>query len=412
MTHSETILVVDDEPLLRAIIHNCIKDMGCQVLEAEDGQEAMETCLRERPDLVLLDINMPGMNGFETCRCIKAHPDLGDTTVIYLSALTDTRDLVEGFASGAVDYVRKPFQSDEVRARVAAHLEIRRQRRQLEASRRDLDEAYRGSQAANRLLIEVNLRLQRSEALQSHFIAHMRSEINDPLSAILGLADQIADPRLPAEQGRALAARIRAEAFHLDFQLRNIFCAAELEAGEASPSITQVEVASVLRDTAEAFAGSALEKGQAIVVEAPSGLESCATDARMLRIILANLVANAIEFSPEGGRIKLKAHREGEHLRLDVTDEGVGIREADQAVIFERFRKLDEGLGRAHRGQGLGLAVVKALLELLDGEILVVSEPGRGSTFTCRLPLKPQSANPDTFAFDGNFFLFDEPTES
>jgi signal transduction histidine kinase len=239
----------------------------------------------------------------------------------------------------------------------------------------------------------------------------MRNEMNDPLSAILGFAEELSEPRNDPERTCLLANRIKAEAFRLDFQLRNIFCAAELEAGEASPSIARVDLRSVLLDTAAALAAPVMEKSQTLEVNVPHGIDTVLTDAAKLRIILANLLANAIEFSPEGGRIELRALLAEQTLKIEVKDHGTGLSDADASVIFERFRQLETGPDRSHKGQGLGLAVVKALVELLDGQVSVESEPGRGSTFSCHLPIRPQATNPDSFAFDGNFFIFDEPRE-
>ena len=412
MDQPEKILVVEDEPLQRRSLRAYLESVGFQVIEAKSGEEGLEIGLREHPDLVLLDINLPGMNGFETCRSLKALPELSDTPVIFLSVLTDTSNLLEAFSSGGVDYVSKPFLFSEIKARVLMHLELRKRRRQVADSQKNLQDALAEVREEQRFLIKVNERLRQSEKTKSHFIDHMRNEINDPLGAILGLADEICDPRLPGELVRALANRIKAEAFHLDFQFRNIFCAAELEAGEASLSVAMVDVESVLRDVVTAFAAGAQEKGQTLEVHVAQGIGPFPTDAEKLRIILANLLANAIEFSPKGGRIDLRAFPQSEAMVIEVEDDGGGLSEEDVSIIFERFRQLDSGTSRAHKGQGLGLAVVKALVELQDGQILVDTEPGHGSTFTCRLPLRPQTGNPDTFAFDGNLFIFDEPHES
>ena len=408
MNGPETILVVDDEPLLRMSLRAYLEGFGFGVIEAENGPEGLERCIQEHPDLVLLDINLPGMSGFEVCRGIKAHPDVRDTPVIFISALRESTDLLEAFASGGVDYVSKPFRSAEVKARVTTHLELRRQKRQIEEDHRTLQEALAELRKEELLLIDLNERLRQTVALKSHFIAHMRSEINDPLSAILGFAEELSGPRIGPVPTCELANRIKAEAFHLDFQLRNIFCAAELEAGEASPSISRVDLKSVLLDTALALAAPVMEKAQILEVNVPSGIDPVLTDAAKLRIILANLLANAIEFSPKGGRIELRALLAEQTLKIEVKDHGIGLSEADVSVIFERFRQLEAGPDRSHKGQGLGLAVVKALVELLDGQVSVESEPGRGSTFSCHLPIRPQATNPDSFAFDGNFFIFDE----
>ncbi len=408
---TEKILIVDDEPLLREHLRAFLEKIGFEVLEAAHGEAGLDICFREHPDLVLLDISMPGKNGFELCRSLKAHPEARDIPVLFLSGLMETQDKLEAFAAGGVDYVGKPFHFEEVRARVLTHLELQRQRRQLQASQKHLEEALAEVRSDQHLLLEVNERLSQSKTIQSHFIDHMRNELNDPLGAILGLADEIGDPRLPTEQTRALANRIKAEAMRLDFQFRNIFCAAELEAGEGAPAIAMVDLNSVIQDSAMALHDLVAEKEQALEIHVAQDAKWVPTDAAKLHLILVNLLANAIEFSPKGGLIELWAQLQGDALVIQVRDQGIGISAAEVPTIFERFRQLDEGQTRAHQGQGLGLPVVKALVELLDGEVAVASELLRGSTFTCRLPLCAPTINPDTFAFDGNLVIFDEPRE-
>lgn len=408
---SEKILVVDGEALLRRSLRAFLENLGYEVLEADRGESGLEICLREHPDLVLLDISLSGKNGFELCRKLQAYPEAGGIPVVFLCGLMEARDKLEAFASGGVDYLNKPFQFEEVQARIFTHLELRRLRRAMEASQKHLAEALAEVRTDQHLLLEVNERLSQSEAIQGHFIEHMRNEINDPLGSILGLAEEICDPRLSGEQARALASRIKTEAFKLDFQFQNIFCAADLEAGEASLSIALVDVDSVIKDTVVAFEERIREKAQVLEVHVPGEAKNIATDAGKLRLILANLLANAIEFSPERGRIGIWVQRQEEALVIQVRDNGIGFNQADAPKIFDRFRQLDAGITRAHHGQGLGLSVVKALVELLDGEVAVVSELGCGSTFTFRLPLGPQTGNPDAFGFDGNLTIFDEPRE-
>jgi signal transduction histidine kinase len=411
MNLPEKILVVEDEPVTRMNIQAFLKGLGFEVIEASQGEAALESGLKHHPDLVLLDINLPGQSGFEVCRKLKAIPELQDTPVIFLSGLTETDNTLEAFAVGGLDYISKPFNFKELEARIRIHLEIQAQRRQLEHNHRKLQDALSDIRQVNHKLIEVNERLRLSEEVKSHFIANMRNEINDPLASILGLADEICDPRLPVERSRALANLIKTEAFQLEFELRNIFCAAELESGEASPSITKVDVDSMLQDAAMAFTGKAQEKAQTIDLQVAEGSSLFATDAGMLQIILGNLLANAIEFSPVGGRIELRAFPSEAALVIEVEDRGAGLREADKLLIFERFRQLDTGLARSHRGQGLGLAVVKALVELLEGQLSVDSQLGRGSKFVCRLPSHFRTEELDTSSLDGNLFIFDEPRE-
>lgn len=406
-----TILVVDDEPVLRENLRVFLESIGFRVVEAGQGDAALDICRLDSPDLVLLDVNLPGNDGFEVCRNIMRLPGMRETPIIFLSGLMETRDKLEAFASGGVDYVGKPFHFEEVEARVRTHLELRRQRRQIEESHRDIQVALAEARQANRQLIEVNERLRQSEALKTQFLANMRNEIHDPLSAILGLAEEIRDTCVSLDQCRSMATLITREASHLEFELRNIFCAAELEAGETAPVITCVDITSVLRNAVKDFAGAAQEKEQTLRVCAGEGCQAFPTDMSKVRIILANLVANAIEFSPHQGCIDLRAEVQGGELLLEVEDQGPGIGDADRGPIFERFRQLERGHARAHRGQGLGLAVVKALVELLEGEIIVDSELGRGSKFTCRLPPGGLVEGAETKSFDGNLYIFDEPRE-
>jgi signal transduction histidine kinase len=328
--------------------------------------------------------------------------------VIFLSGLLDPQEKVKAFRAGAVDYVAKPFHLEEVEARVRTHLALRRQRRDLEERTEELRRTLFQTEVMNRNFIDMNEKLRRSEALKGRFLALMRNELNDPLNALLALSAEIAGDQVPAERIHSVAELIAAEACSLDFKMRNIFCAAELEAGESCPSISQVEVQTVLRDALGAFRYEAREQQVVLGLDA----ERCGafpTDAAMLRIIAANLVSNGIKFGGRGGRLRVRASAGPESLRLEVEDEGPGIPAKDQAAAFEQFRQLDSGLTRAHKGQGLGLSVAKALAELLGGEIRVASQEGRGACFTCLLPRGVQAT--DASSRDGNLFFFGDAEE-
>lgn len=283
-------------------------------------------------------------------------------------------------------------------------------RYRLEQSRRSLHDLS----VVNRKLIEMNRRLEESEALKSNFLSNIRNEINNPLNAIIGLAEQLAAIVRKPEVSE-LVTLLFSEAFNLDFQLRNIFIAAELEAGESCPAIERVDVGSVVSGVLNNFRSQASEK-QVALCAVPSGDEAEAallfpTDAQMLQVILANLVANAIEFSPPGSTVAVQFGRDGEDLKIQVQDQGLGIAEADLKRIFDRFVQLDTGATRAHRGHGLGLSVVRSLLDLLQGTVQVNSTPGVGSLFVVSLPPAPYDADHVTLAEGGNLFLFDQMDE-
>lgn len=263
-------------------------------------------------------------------------------------------------------------------------------------------------------LIEMNRRLEQSEALKGHFLSNIRNEINNPLNAIIGLAGLLASPDQGGVDVAGLASLICSEAINLDFQLRNVFMAAELEAGEVNPHFAMTDVAAVVNDAVDSFRYAAARKSVTFKLELPGADEPLlfVTDAAKLQIIISNLLANAVEFSSEGGVVTvLLAVDAAGQLVCAVCDSGVGIGSEDKCRIFDRFLQLESGATRAHPGQGLGLSIIKALLDLLQGTIAVDSMPGQGALFTFTLPPVSAAVDENTFAEGGNMFLFDEMSE-
>lgn len=281
----------------------------------------------------------------------------------------------------------------------------------LEQSRKSLYDLS----VVNHKLVDMNRRLEASESLKSNFLSNIRNEINNPLNAIIGLAGQLATiVRKP--EVTELVGLLSLEALNLDFQLRNIFIAAELEAGELSPDIEHVEVNSVVSGVLESFSAYAAAKQVSLYaapLEATShGVLFFPTDAQMLQVVIANLVANAIEFSRAGGEVIIAVKQLEAGLQVQVQDHGVGIDEGDLKRIFDRFVQLDTGRTRAHHGHGLGLSIVRSLLDLLHGEIQVQSTPGVGSLFNITIPVASYASEESiTFAEGGNLFLFDQMDE-
>ncbi len=281
----------------------------------------------------------------------------------------------------------------------------------LDQSRKSL----RDLSVVNRKLVEMNRRLEESETLKSNFLSNIRNEINNPLNAIIGLAGQLSAMVRKPEVSE-LVSLIFSEAFTLDFQLRNIFMAAELEAGEAEPNIEHVDVGSVVARVLDNFSIQAA--GKRVSLRSVPDVAATAeplffpTDAQMLQVILANLVANAVEYSTDGSEVLVCFGAADASLHLQVQDQGLGIAPNDLSRIFDRFTQLDQGSTRAHHGHGLGLSVVRSLLDLLQGRIEVSSTPGQGSLF--RLTIPPASYDAEegiTLAEGGNLFLFDRLEE-
>ena len=254
----------------------------------------------------------------------------------------------------------------------------------------------------------LNRKLQASEAMKGHFLSNIRNEINNPLTSISGLARHLMTGRCAPEQVPEIAGMIYSEAFDLDFQLRNIFVAAELEAGEAQPEFCNVEMESLLKNTLELLARHLALKEINVIEEVTSSTSSplVVSDARMLQVMLVNLLMNAIEFSPVGGTVRVEMQISPTGLQVSVADHGSGIDPDDQKKIFDRFVQMESGTTRTHRGHGLGLSITRALVELLGGQVTVVSARGAGAKFNLDIPAPQLAATVSLHASDGNFFLF------
>jgi len=270
--------------------------------------------------------------------------------------------------------------------------------------------AFSDLSVVNRKLVEMNQRLEESEQLKSNFLSNIRNEINNPLNAIIGLSAQLAAAGGNGTDVKTLAALICSEASNLDFQLRNIFMAAELEAGEVDPHSAQVNVSSLVADVVESFRHTASRRKLSFLVTASGVAEPLifATDAEKLQIIVSNVIANAVEYSPEGGQIDVcLTLAAGGELVVSVQDCGPGIAPEDQKRIFDRFVQLMSGTTRAHLGHGLGLSIARALADLLQGSIHVESVVGKGATFFITVPAASTGDAEGVFAESGNMFVFD-----
>lgn len=275
--------------------------------------------------------------------------------------------------------------------------------------------AFSDLSVVNRKLLEMNERLERSESLKSNFLSNIRNEINNPLNAIMGLAGQLAIIGAGNKDISSLSSLIGAEANHLDFQLRNIFMAAELEAGEVNPRCVKVHIASALRELVDSFLHTAAKKNVSLDLLMPT-LEDAhivVLDFEKFQIIVSNLLSNAIEYSLDGGDVETSYSVDGEgRLQISVQDHGVGIAPEDQQRIFDRFVQLETGTTRSHLGHGLGLSITKALVDLLQGDITLNSSPGVGTLFTVTIPPCSILDDKDSFSEAGNLFLFDDMSEA
>jgi len=281
-------------------------------------------------------------------------------------------------------------------------------KKRFELNKRALEEV----QELNEELKKANNKLEESEALKSHFISNITNEIINPFASILALSKNI----LSVEKENwkkviSMVSLIYSEAFNLDFQLRNIFVAAKLEAGEIYPEILNVDIKHLIESVIESFKYESKKKKININLEFSIKTEYerpffFKTDPEKLRLILSNLISNAVKFSFENSDIDINCSLEKKNLIISVRDYGTGISLQNQQIIFDRFKRLDSGINSVHRGHGLGLSINKALLDLLSGSIDIESNIEKGANFTISIPENESQAS--GFAFDGNELFFDD----
>jgi len=251
----------------------------------------------------------------------------------------------------------------------------------------------------------VNARLLESERGRSNFLSNVRNEIINPLTSILGLTSSLAHSSGQVQHTQQIAALVYDEVFSLDFQLRNIFAAAEIEAGKIEPRPARVRINELIQGQIAYFQPRIRQRKVTITFQNETeGVFK--TDAYMLQTIFLNLLANAIEFSQPDQKVIISTTVQEQALHLTVQDFGIGLAPADQEKIFERFRQLDTSTTKSHPGHGLGLAIVKEFVEQLNGQMQIESAKNKMTTIVVILPEMPDSELAAASSTDGHVELF------
>lgn len=233
----------------------------------------------------------------------------------------------------------------------------------------------------------VNHKLAKSEKLKSDFLSNIKNEINNPLTSILGLLNQISAKPEKLEQTSKNASLIYNEVYALNFQMKNIFNAAEIEAGQSFPELSNLNIKHFIEDLIESFSPLSAKKGIKFLLNSEI-TDSFVTDREKLEVILSNLIANAIKFSDNDSDVIISVKNdEKANLCLSIQDFGVGIEGADLDDIYDRFKQLDTGTRKEFGGHGLGLSIVHSLVEILDGTLRLESKKEEGAFFEIILPL-------------------------
>ncbi len=376
------ILIVDDTLENLQLLSNTLSDQGYKIRGAAKGQMAIRTARSFPPDLILLDIKMPEMDGYEVCEHLKADEQTRDIPVIFISALDEVIDKVRAFQVGGVDYITKPFHVEEVLARIEHQLMIQRLSTQLQEQNKQLQQEIQERQKAEQAAAAAN-------RAKSEFLANMSHELRTPLNAILGFTQLMnRNPQLTAEQ-RDFLEIINGSGEHLLELIDDILDLSKIEAGLIELNQKSFDLYRLLDNIEDLFQIQTEQKNlDFIVIVSPNVPQYIRTDEQKLRSCLLNLLSNAIKFTNYGGvTLTVDKNKKSESsLQFSVSDTGLGIAPEEIETLFDAFVQTSAGRATAG-GTGLGLAITKNFVELMGGEIRVSSVLGEGTTFQFTIKL-------------------------
>jgi len=369
------VLLVDDNPTNLDVLARVLRSQSHRVRTVTSGALALEAMRRQPPEVVLLDVAMPDMDGYQTCALIRDDPKLASIPVLFISAMDGPLDKVKAFESGGRDYVTKPFAAEEVLARVEHHVNLGRLQKHLEQQNQSLQDA--------------NLKLKEIHVLKANFTAMLVHDLRSPLTSVgltLELLQSGQTPR-PSMINQAVDSFQRVQGL-----LDEMLDLHRSEHGQMPLRSDAIDPVAWLQGFADQFAVRAQAEGVLLQTYWPENLAPITGDRSKLDRVLHNLLSNAIKFTPRGGAVKLEAAMEFgagveaglRFLRIAVIDTGRGIPAEQLPFIFDPFRQSEPG--DAHRGFGLGLAIVQRLVAAHHGQIRAQSQLGFGSNFTVLLP--------------------------
>jgi len=374
------ILIVDDQLTNLKILTELLTQQGYLVGQLRNSKMVMASIEFSPPDLILLDIMMPKISGFEICQQLKKKEFTRDIPVIFISALKESSKILKAFSVGGVDYITKPFNNYEVLARVKTHITLRK-------TQQALVEARNASESANKA--------------KSNFLAVMSHEIRTPMNAIVGLTDLTLQTDLDHYQKNNLKV-IKDSAYLLMDIINDILDLSKIEAGKLVLENIDFDLYQLLDYIVNIFTAQVEKKGLSIHLEKEDHLPRYIKgDHIRLKQILFNLINNAIKFT-ETGSITIKAQKKDtSFISFSVIDTGIGIPENRKDAIFNSFSQVDLSTTRKYGGTGLGLTICKKLVEIMGGQINVTSKPDSGSTFNFDIKFtegEKSKVNPETQA--------------
>lgn len=426
---AQTILVVDDSKPIAEYVQVVLEERGYKTIAANNGNQAMVMAVEYRPDLILLDIMMPDIDGYTICGQLKADRKTRDIPVIFLSALNSQFDKIKAFKCGAVDFVTKPIQVEELTARVKSHLTISKLNRALQSSNRDLEslvsERTKELEESNKKLADINARLEKTitdyrtakereasdDDYKAKILSKLSHEILNDTNIIVGFSELV---KVTEDHNRLVeyANCIKLSAENLVAAINTVQEYNNVIIGRTKVSMKRVNIGTLLHGVCQKFTSKALERNIDIAVnnEFSDGAEIF-TDEMMLSSILSKIIANSLKYS-EKGPIEVGASNNGGMAVFYVRDCGIGIGPDVIDHVLDPFVRGIKICDNSNRGLGLGLSIVKEYVQRLNGEIWFDSSPGVGTIFYISLPVnsngKVTTEGSTSISFDGTSVLVGE----
>jgi signal transduction histidine kinase len=406
------ILVVDDRDENLVALEAVLSDPGYRIVRARSGREALKEVLDQDFALILLDVVMPGVDGYETAVLIRERPRSRQTPIIFLTANDwGVQHVFRGYTVGAVDYLVKPVAPDVLRSKVAVFVELFNKQEALRVAQEELEsriaERTRELASANvalsaeieeRVKIEqervqllkreqsARLEAEAANRLKDEFLATLSHELRTPLNAIMGWAHVLGQSTGDRPTVQRAADVIRQNAAAQAQLIEDILDVSRIVGGRLALDVRPVLLRAVIEDAIDALAPASAAKSIQVDRRLADGIQVYGDRDRLQQVVW-NLVSNALKFTPKGGRVEVELTDEDGDAAIRVTDTGIGIPADFLPYVFDRFRQADSSMSRRHSGLGLGMAIVRHLVELHGGTVSAESEgEGKGATFRLRLP--------------------------
>ena len=392
MQNQATILVIEDNLTNLKIIAHILIAAGYNVLTEVEGLNVIEKVNSTIPDLILLDIILPEISGFEICQQLQADPFTGSIPIIFMTALIESGDKIKGLSLGAVDYITKPFQKEELLARVRTHLHLRQLSKTLEIQNQELIKTTKELENKSAELKESLVKEKELNLLKSRFITMASHEFRTPLT-IISSSSAILEKfsnRLTEDKKNKHLQTIQNSIKHITQILDDVLMISRSESENIELRLESLDIivfCSHLKEQIEISNPQyRIDFLWYLDEEIIDNSFMVQLDKNRLQQVLINILNNAIKYSPNHNVVKFILYKENNQLIFEISDSGIGIPEADQANLFDSFHR---GSNISNiSGTGLGLSIVKKYLDLLQGEIKFKSRVGEGTTFTVSIPCK------------------------